>query len=243
MSTLGLIILASIAESLVSFAAGVAVILAERKARHIVHWVISVAVGVLLGVVFFDLLPETIDRLGAGAFSWVLTGFVGFFVLERFLVWFHRHDSERSVAGHLVLIADGAHNFIDGVIIALAFLVDMRLGAVTTAAILVHEIPQEVGDFTILLHNGYSKKKALVANVAVSLTTIVGALVGYALGGQIGFIGILLAIVAGNFLYLASADLIPELQHEHRAAAAFLQVALVIGGILLIAFFGTLVPE
>jgi len=243
MTTFGLIILASIAESLVSFAAGVAVIFAERRARHIVHWVISVAVGVLLGVVFFDLLPETIDRLGDAAFSWVLAGFVGFFVLERFLVWFHRHDSERSVAGHLVLIADGAHNFIDGVIMALAFLTDMRLGVVTTAAILVHEIPQEVGDFTILLHSGYSKKKALIANVAVSLTTIIGALVGYALGGQIGFVGILLAVVAGNFLYLASADLIPELQHEHRAASALLQIALVIGGILLIVFFGTLVPE
>lgn len=243
MTTLGLIILASIAESLVSFAAGVAVIFAERRARHIVHWVISVAVGVLLGVVFFDLLPETIDRLEDAAFSWVLAGFVGFFVLERFLVWFHRHEGERSVAGHLVLIADGAHNFIDGVIMALAFLTDLHLGVVTTVAILVHEIPQEVGDFTILLHSGYSKKKALIANVAVSLTTIIGALVGYALGGQIGFVGILLAIVAGNFLYLASADLIPELQHEHRAASALLQIALVIGGILLIVFFGTLVPE
>lgn len=238
-----IIVVAGIAESLVSFVVGVAVIFAERRARHIVHWVISVAVGVLLGVVFFDLLPEAALRLGSSAFSWALAGFVGFFVLERFLAWFHRHESERSVAGHLVLIADGAHNFIDGVIIALAFLVDMRLGVVTTVAILVHEIPQEVGDFTILLHSGYSKKKALVANVAVSLTTIAGALVGYALGGQIGFIGILLAIVAGNFLYLASADLIPELQHEHRTAAALLQVALVIGGILLIAFFGTLVPE
>lgn len=245
MSVLVAIILASLAESLTSFFAGVAVIVNEIRVRKFVHWVISFAVGVLLGVVFLDLLPETFEVFGdiEGALIWVLVGFLLFFVFERFLLWFHRHEEDRGTAGYLVLFGDAVHNFIDGVIIAIAFLTDFGLGVATSIAVILHEIPQEVSDFTIMLHSGFTRGRAMFFNVLVSVTSIIGALAGYALAGEIGFIGILLAIVAGNFLYLAASDLIPELHRAHKSTSAVGEIFLTLAGIFLMYYLGVLFPE
>lgn len=241
------IIIASVAESLVSFGASLAVIVNEKKVRNFVHWFISFAVGALLGVVFFDLMPETFEFIGAEkALPWILAGFLLFFVLEKFLFWFHRHEHKHEAsgnAGYLVSVGDAIHNFIDGVVIALSFAADARLGFVTTIAILLHEVPQEVGDFAVLLHSGFSKRKALFYNVFVSLSTIAGAVVGYYLPIQEQVLGILLAVVAGNFLYLAAADLIPELHHNHRSSSSVVQVLLIGVGVLLVYTVGIFFHE
>ncbi len=247
MNLLVAIIIASIAESLVSFFASVAVILNEHRVRRFVHWFISFAVGALLAVVFFDVLPESIDLIGVqSAMPWTLGGFLLFFVFEMFLSWYHYHEEEvetSSSVGYLISAGDALHNFVDGVIIALAFGASYSLGILTTAAILLHEIPQEVSDFVLMIHSGFSKQKALIYNVLVSLTTLAGALVGYALTFSENYLGYLLGIVAGNFLYLAASDLIPELRHKHRSASSLAQLALILGGIAVVYLLGVLLPE
>lgn len=228
------ILIASVLESLVSFFASLAVIVNEKRVRTFVHWVISFAVGVILGTVFFDILPEAGEFASyESLFPMVLVGFLIFFILEKALIWYHCHEDECTThtTGYLVLLGDAVHNFIDGVIIALTFLADIRLGIITSFAVILHEIPQEVSDYTIMLHSGFSKRSALFYNVLLSFTTIIGALIGYFIGSGGNIIGYLLALVAGNFLYIAASDLIPELHHNHRSSSSVLQVVLVLLGI------------
>lgn len=235
------ILVASIAEALVSFLAGVAVILNEKRFMRFVHWVISFAVGVMLGTVFFDILPETFELLEPeAALPWVLCGFLAFFVLEKLLFWYHCHDGvcEMHASAYLVLVGDAIHNFIDGVFIAFAFAAGFPTGILAAIAVILHEIPQEASDFAVMLHGGFSKKRALFWNTVVSITTVVGALVGYYLSASIQYVGILLALVAGNFLYVASADLIPELHHRHGSRSSVMQVMLIVLGVLLIGSLG-----
>lgn len=248
MSVLASIIVASVAEALISFVASLAVIVNEKRVRKFVHWFISFAVGALLAVVFFDVLPEAGRLIGyETAFSWVLGGFLLFFMLEKFLSWYHHHDDEEDVispaVGYLISTGDALHNFIDGVIIALSFGVSHSLGVITTAAILLHEIPQEVSDFVLMIHSGFSKRKALLYNVGVSLTTLLGALSGYLLLSLEQYLGPLLGLVAGNFLYLAASDLIPELRHKHSSASSIAQLALILAGIAIVLGAGILLPE
>ncbi|MEK7642877.1 MAG: ZIP family metal transporter [Patescibacteria group bacterium] len=241
------ILIASALESLVSFSASLAVIMNERFVRRFVHWFISFAVGALLGVVFFDVLPESLELIDTrSSLSWVLGGFLLFFVLEKLIFWYHAHEHEETddhvdAAPYLVIFGDAIHNFIDGVAIALSFQASIELGTLATLAILAHEIPQEVSDYVILLHGGFSKKKALIANVGVSVTTLMGALLGMKLASFDGVLGYLLAVVAGNFLYLAASDLIPELHHRHKSSA-IVQVALVFLGVYVMYILGTYMP-
>ncbi len=240
------ILIASILESIVSFLAGVAVILNERRVMRVVHWVISFAVGVMLGTVFFDILPETFELLEPKvALPWVLGGFLAFFALEKLLFWYHCHDDvcETHASAYLVLIGDAIHNFIDGVFIAFAFSAGFSTGVLASIAVILHEIPQEASDFAVMLHGGFSKKKALFWNTVVSITTVVGAIVGYYLTVSVGYIGMLLALVAGNFLYVAAADLIPELHHKHGSRSSIMQIILILAGVLLVATIGTFVHE
>jgi len=240
------ILLASIAEALVSFLAGVAVILNEKRMMRVVHWVISFAVGVMLGTVFFDILPETFHFLEPEmALPWVLGGFLAFFVLEKLLFWYHCHDGvcETHASAYLVLVGDAIHNFIDGVFIAFAFAAGFSTGILAAIAVILHEIPQEASDFAVMLHGGFSRKRALFWNTVVSITTVVGAIIGYYLTISFGYIGILLALVAGNFLYVAAADLIPELHHKHGSRSSIMQIALIVAGILLVYTVGMFVHE
>lgn len=202
---------------------------------------LSFAAGVLLATTFLELLPEAIslERAPGNIFTATLAAMIGFFLLERLLHGFHIHEDEareRHVAAppYLILIGDGLHNFIDGVAIAASFAAAPELGVVTTLAVIVHEVPQELADFGILVAGGMTTRLALLLNFLSGLTAVVGALVFFAGGVAVQpYVAWFMAATAGMFLYIASADLIPQLHHQRTlhpgAQLPFL------GGILLIA--------
>lgn len=236
------IVLASLAESAVSFSGAVAVIVKRELAETFAHRVLGFAVGALLGVTFFDVLPEAIAEVGAeAAFPWVVAGIFFFFILEKSILWYHYHQQSYHPHSYtyLLLIGDAVHNFVDGVALALSFLVSIPLGIATTVAILLHEVPQEIADFGLLIRGGFSRAKALVMNFLISLTTIGGALLAYALGEAIqGVLPYALALIGGNFLYLALSDLLPEI-HEHRGGVHFVtQLGLMLLGAGIMYTFG-----
>jgi zinc and cadmium transporter len=235
---------ASILETIIALIGQLFVFLGGDKAKKHLHYFISFAVGTLLGVVFLEILPEGLKFMEAESlFAYVLGGFLFFFILSRFLFWYHCHNGECPVhkgGASLVLVSDTVHNFIDGVIIALAFLANVNLGIITTFAVLLHEMPQEMSDFFILLHKGYTKNKALFYNFLVATTTIVGAVLTYFFAQQAqGLIGPALGIVAGNFLYIAASDLLPELHAGHkRIKSTLIQLALILLGVCIIYLSG-----
>jgi len=228
-------------------------LLPETVRTRLVPHLVSFAIGSLLGAAFLGLLPHALMSPGVedfhDIFLAVLLGLLTFFVLEKLVLWRHCHSDHceaHSLAGHdhghgkaasgwMILIGDGLHNFVDGVLIAAAFLTDIHLGIVTALAIAAHEIPQEVGDFVVLLHSGFSRAKALLFNVLSSLTTIVGALLAYwSLADMQGVLPYVLAVAASSFIYIAVADLIPGLHKRAEARATLEQVALIGAGVLLI---------
>lgn len=242
MSLFSYILLASLAESLVSFAGGFLVIFNEEKVKKAAHFVVSFAIGALLSVSLLDLIPEAAELSSLVVIMpWVLGGIILFFILEKLLFWYHCHGGVCPVHTYtyLILWGDFLHNFIDGVIIALTFMVDVKLGILATAAVIFHEIPQEIGDLGILLQGGLARGKALVYNFLISLSTVAGALLTYTFGGFLeSALPIALAIVAGNFIYIAATDLMPELHESTGFFHGFLQVVLIIAGAILV-----IIPE
>ena len=220
-------------------------LVAFRVQARLVPVLVSYAVGALLGAVFLDIVPHLFEETkdpGATA-SLILAGLLGFFVLEKLLLWRHHHGGgEDDHAGHgadagrsglMIVVGDSFHNFTDGVIIAGAFLADVKLGVVTAAAIVAHEVPQEVGDFLVLLHSGFSRTRALVLNAVSSLAAVAGALLGYfALSAAQEWVPRILAIAAAGMIYVAVADLIPGLQRRTRLAESAAQVFFIALGIL-----------
>jgi len=212
------------------------------------HWVnalVSYAIGALLGAVFLDILPEAME-LGSSAAAvsaTVLVGILLFFTLEKLLLWRHCHHDHCEVhepheldanrrSGLMIMIGDTFHNFVDGIIIAAAFLTDVNLGIVTALAIIAHEIPQEVGDFMILLHSGYTKYQALMLNLVSSLATLVGGVLAYfALQSLQSHISTLLALAAASMIYVAVADLIPGLHKRIEMKDTVQQVLLIVAGV------------
>ena len=199
---------------------------------------VSFSVGVLLGVTFLDLLPEAFEKAENLhlLFGAVLLGILAFFLLEKAALWRHSHDDEghgiRKSSGLLILAGDAFHNFVDGVLIAAAFLADFRLGLTTTLAVMVHEIPQEIGDFMVLLHAGYARSRALLLNLAVSLASVAGGLLGYLVLDQAqSLVQYALALAAACFIYIAIADLIPDLHRQNRRGELWWQVVLIAVGI------------
>jgi zinc and cadmium transporter len=244
--TLGWILAASFAGGTLSAAAaGVALLLRASW----IPMLVSLAIGALLGAAFLEVIPNAFEsgkpREAAVA---ILGGILGFFVLEKLLLWRHchtenceahdqhavAHDHGRS--GALILVGDSVHNFVDGVLIAAAFLQGTELGIITAVAIIAHEIPQEVGDFLILLHSGYSRARAFALNVLSSCATIVGGLAGY-FGLQVlaGWQPTLLGVVAASMIYVAVADLIPGLHRRPQLRDTAMQALLIVLGIGLIA--------
>jgi zinc and cadmium transporter len=253
MPVLAWILAACIAGGLVSVL--LASLVAFRVQAKLVPVLVSYAVGALLGAVFLDILPhlfeQTVDYGGTAAL--ILFGLLGFFMLEKALLWRHHHGGglgeegghghghggghahldDRGRSGWMIVAGDSFHNFTDGVIIASAFLADLKLGVVTAAAIVAHEVPQEVGDFLVLLHSGFSKTRALALNALSSLAAVAGALLGYfALSVAQEWVPRILAISAAGMLYVAVADLIPGLQRRTRLGESLLQVAFIGLGIL-----------
>ena len=243
MSVLLWIVAASIAGGVLSVLC--AALFALNARAHWVNSLVSYAIGALLGVVFLDILPEAMEMGSspAAVSGTVLAGILLFFTLEKLLLWRHchhhnceAHDSHdygsHSRSGTLIMIGDTFHNFVDGVIIAAAFLTDVNLGIVTSLAIIAHEIPQEVGDFMILLHSGYSKRKAFLVNLASSLAMLVGGVLSYfALQSMQSHIPTLLALAAASMIYVAVADLIPGLHRRTELRDTLEQVGLIMAGI------------
>jgi zinc and cadmium transporter len=214
----------------------------EGIRKVLVPCLISYATGTLLGAAFLGMIPAALKQASAPlVMATVLAGMVLFFVLEKLVLWRHCHDSACEVhgrAGPLILIGDAFHNFVDGVVIAAAFLTSIPLGVAASLAVIAHEIPQEIGDFAILLDNGYERRKAIVLNGLSAVTTLPGAVLAYFwLGETRAAVPYILAISAASFIYIATADLIPGLHRQVTAAASLRQFILLIAGISTIAIF------
>ena len=228
--------------SLLSFVGLLALSRNRRGLDAAIPHLVALAAGSLLGTALLHVLPRAIDELGTGLpLFLLLTGsFVVFFALEKFL-WAHHHGEEEfEEHDHgpkpvvlMNLIGDGLHNFVDGVMVAASFQVDISVGA-AALAVAIHEIPQEIGDFGVLIHGGLSVKRALFLNFLSATMAILGAVVSLAVGAESQtFVAYLLPVAAANFLYIAAADLIPELHRERGGKKAVVQVALVVLGVLL----------
>jgi zinc and cadmium transporter len=201
----------------------------DKILQKILFCLIGFSAGALIGGAFLHLLPEAFQKTKSDAvFYYLILGIVLFFSMERYFHWRHCHEGVCDIHAftYLNLIGDGLHNFIDGVVIASSFIVSIRLGLVTTLAIILHEIPQELGDFGVLVYGGFTKKKALLFNFISALTAMLGALVGYFISGFAqGFSNFILPFTAGGFIYIAASDLIPEIHKEKdlgRSTAAFI---------------------
>ncbi len=235
-------LIASIIVSLVSFVGILVVLIKENLLEKIKIVLIALGAGGLIGGAFVHLLPEALEKSGDPDVSllFLLMGFVLFFFLERFLFWRHCHKGKCDihVFTYLNLIGDGVHNFIDGLIIGGAFFVDIHFGIITTAAITMHEIPQELGDFGVLVYGGYSVKKALILNFFTALTAIAGTFFGYFFSNsnELFLMG-LLPFAAGGFIYVAACDLIPALHKEQDKRISLLNMAMFLIGIFLM--YGT----
>ena len=240
---LGWIIAFSILGS-VGAIAGAALLLLfpEGTRRTLLPCLLSYATGTLLGAAFLGMIPHALQQATPVAISGtVLVGIVLFFVLEKIVIWRHCHDTEcevHSSAGPLILIGDAFHNFVDGFVIAAAFLTSVPLGIAASLAVIAHEIPQEVGDFAILLENGYSRTRALILNSLSSLTTLPGAVIAYFfLGATREAVPFILALSAASFIYIAIADLVPSLHRQTGLKATLMQFVLMLAGIGTIAIF------
>lgn len=213
----------------------------DKILDKILIFLVSLSAGALLGGAFIHLIPEGLESFGTGNifFLFILIGILLFFILEKFITWHHCHDREckihhPSTIGPMIIIGDSLHNFIDGLIIGGSFLINIPLGIATTLAVLLHEIPQEIGDFGVLIHAGYSKKKALLLNFLSALTAIIGTVVALTVGAMSeSFIAYLLPFAAGGFIYIAASDLIPELHKNFKTSTSILQVLIFILGIAL----------
>lgn len=213
-----------------------------RMRKILLPCLLSFATGTLLGAAFLGMIPKGVQQATVlSVSSTVLAGIVLFFFLEKMIIWRHCHDAEcevHSSAGPLILIGDAFHNFVDGFVIAAAFLTSIPLGIAASLAVIAHEVPQEVGDFAILLESGYSRTRALALNMLSSLTTLPGAVIAYYfLGATMEAVPYILALSAASFIYIAIADLVPSLHRQIGLKPALRQLILVLAGIGTIALF------
>lgn len=222
MSALAQALAATVAISLISFV-GVVFAFSKRWTERTEMLLLSFAAGVLLSTVFLELLPEAIERAAGDGrvFAAALVAMIAFFFLERFLHGFHVHEEGRAIASrYMIVIGDGVHNFVDGVVVAASFLAGPGIGLATTLAVIAHEIPQEIADYGILVRSKLSPRRALAVNFASGLTAVVGTLACFHFRSLVEpNIGWFLTATAGMFIYVAASDLIPELhkpEHRHR---------------------------
>jgi len=198
---------------------------------------ISLSAGALMGGAFLHLLPEASEKLNnENMYFIVLFSFILFFLIEKVLHWRHCHKKNCDVHtfGYMNLFGDAVHNLIDGLVIASTFLIDIKLGVITSFAIALHEIPQEIGDFGVLLYSGFSRKKALYSNFLVALTSVLGGIIGYFLSFQIeNMTSYLLPFAAGGFIYIAASDLMPEIRKEKSFKKSILSFGIFLIGILI----------
>ena len=242
-----MLLIAATAGSLISLLGGLYLLYGKKGVRTLQRVAVPFAAGALLAAAFLDLLPEALeDGNTKQVLIYTLIGLVLFFVLERSLSWFHHHHDDGETHGvgrrntSLIIIGDTIHNFIDGLAIGASFLVDPAVGFVTTLAIAAHEIPQEIGDFGLLLSKGMPKRKVLIVNLVSAMATVVGAVLVFGFGGELGISeSLLLAITAGFFIYIAASDIIPTIHAEPKRQWANIQSAVLIFGIIVVGIAAT----
>jgi len=238
------VLISSLIVSLLAFIGILFLSVNKNLLEKILFILIAFAAGAMLGNAFFHIMPEALESMEPLMFSILLmTGFALFFVLEKGLYWHHCHKTgKHEEHGHkknfgiLNLIGDGVHNLLDGVLIAVGYIVSIPVGIATTIAVITHEVPQEIGDFGILIYSGFSRKKALLLNFLSALFAVVGAVLGWFILKDAEFVEILLPIVAGSFLYIAASDLIPELSKEEKPGKAFLALVFFVLGLVVLYF-------
>ena len=231
------ILLSTLLVSVLSLVGALTLAVKERLLKAVLFLLVAFSAGALIGGAFLHLIPEAIGKGSQqGAFIFVLGGFVLFFLLEKYLYWRHCHDGvcHHHTFTYMNILGDSLHNFIDGLVIAGSFAVSAKLGLFTTLMVIIHEIPQELGDFGVLVYGGFSRKKALLYNFLSGLCAFGGAILGYFLSYKIeGFSYILLALTAGGFIYISSADLVPEIHKETDSRKSALSLAFFLFGIAL----------
>jgi zinc and cadmium transporter len=235
LSTLGWILSAALAMSAIAWVGLLAALLKEAHLKAVLLPLVAFAAGSLLGGALLHLLPEAVAARGPGVSTFlpVLAGFALFFLMEQFLSWHHAHSEDadrKQPVTYLILLADGLHNFIGGLAIGASFLVSIEVGVITWVAAAAHEIPQEMGDFGILIRGGWGKLAALVANFISAATIIPGALLAFYMSGNCE-VSLLLSFAAGNFLYIAASDLIPEVKHDRLVRNNVVHFAAFIAGV------------
>lgn len=234
-------LLATSAISLVSLVGVFTLSIREELLRKYIFLFVSLAVGALLGGAFLHLIPESYEAIESEAIvgALIISGLFLFFAFEKFLHWHHHEDDTAEhdhihPVGTLILVSDALHNFIDGIVIGASFMVSIPVGIAATVAVMIHEIPQEIGDFAVLLHAGYTRSKALWYNFLSALTAVLGTVVVFVVGNTIEPITVwILPIAAGGFLYIAVADLIPELNKTHSGKHSIAQFAVIALGVAL----------
>jgi zinc and cadmium transporter len=233
--------------SLTSFVGALTFAIKKEKLHHFLLYMVSFSVGALFGDVFIHIIPEISREVGfdSGIGFCFLGGIILFFIVEKIIHWHHCHRTDHAHELHPMvytnLIGDGLHNFLDGMIIAASFMVSVPLGIATTLAVVVHEIPQEIGDFGVLIYSGLTKKRALLFNFLSALLAVLGAVVALLLAEKVGDLAtVLLAVAGGGFIYIAGSDLIPEL-HKGQCAgcsAKYQLVAVLLGvGVMALMLF------
>lgn len=237
MTTLFYILISNFIISLVGLIGIFTLTIKEKLLQKILLFLVSLSAGALMGGAFIHLLPEAQEKYRNGnMFLIVLLSFIFFFLIEKLLHWRHCHKGKCEIHtfGYMNLFGDSIHNFIDGLVIAATFLTDIKLGIATSLAVILHEIPQEIGDFGVLLYAGFGKKKAIIANFLIALTAVLGGLVGYFLSFSIDrFTTYLLPFTAGGFIYIAASDLMPEIRKETNLKKSLVSFAVFIMGVLL----------
>lgn len=224
--------------SLISLIGVITLAVSVQRLDRVIPLLISLAVGALFGDALVHLLPEAFAESTSTALTslYVLSGILIFFLLERYLHWHHEHH-ERSInpvhpVAYVNLVSDGLHNFLDGLIIGASYLVSIPIGVTTTVAVALHEVPQEQGDFGILIHAGFSPRKALLMNFLLGVLAVVGVVISLLIGPNVGqYTAFMLPVTAGGFIYIAGSDLIPELHHEKAVGASLAQFVMILTGI------------
>lgn len=231
--------------SLISLIGIVTIPFKLTKSKSFILFLVSFSAGALLGDAFIHLLPETFEQFGFGfeVSLYIIAGIFLFFLIEKIIHWKHTHSygiynekSKRKSIAIINLVGDGVHNFIDGVIIGVSYLVSIPLGVATTLAVIFHEIPQEIGDFGVLLYGGFSKTRAVLFNLLSALTAVIGVFVSLYLGNIVqGYSMVLLPFAAGGFIYIAGSNLIPELQKEIKLKNSLIQIiGLLLGVVVMV---------
>ena len=241
MTILFYILISTFLISLIAFIGALTLFLKEELLDKILLVLVSFSAGALIGGAFLHLLPEAIAKVSPDEtltlFLYLILGFCIFFILEQFIRWHHHHamsHPEIMPFSYLILISDAIHNFIDGLIIAASFVIAFPVGLVTTLAVALHEIPQEIGDYAVLVYGGFKRVKALFLNFLSAITVILGGITGFLLSEKMGnSIVFLLPFAAGNFIYIASSDLIPEIKHKVSLKKSLIHFSVFLLGILL----------